>query len=235
MRGKYIMGIKIKINKQYILFDLDGTITDSKLGILKSFQYAAKHFGIEIKDEDFDDYMFLIGPPIRDCFKQLGIFNDEEFEPVIAKYREYLLPKGIYENKLYPGIEDLLKNLRNAGKTIILATSKNEQLANKILDYFKILKYFDFTAGADPDGRRSKKSEVILYALEQYGVLSDEDKLKAVMVGDRNHDIIGAAKAGLESVGVLYGYGSEEELSSGEYKATYIVKNVGELTELLFL
>jgi len=225
------------LNKQYILFDLDGTISDSKPGILKSMQYSMKSFGIEIKDEDLNSYSFFLGPPLRDGLKRAGNFKDdsEVLDLAVKKYREYYVPTGMFENELYPGIADLLKNLKNSGKTVILATSKAEKFARRILEHFDILKYFDVIVGAELDGCRSDKAEVILCALEQCEILSDEEKAGAIMVGDRNHDIIGAAKAGLESVGVLYGYGSEEELSSGEYKATYIVKNVGELTELLFL
>ena len=224
------------VNKQYILFDLDGTITDSKLGILKSMQYAMKHFGIEIKDGEFDSYMFFLGPPLQYSFRNYFKLEEEKIGEAIAKYREYYIPRGmLLENKLYQGIEDLLKNLKNAGKTVILATSKAEKLAREILEHFDIAKYFDFTAGAELDGTRSKKDEVILYALEQCGVFldSDEEKAKAIMIGDRNHDIIGAAKTGLESVGVLYGYGSLEELTAGEYKADYIVRDVEELSGLL--
>ena len=221
------------INKQYILFDLDGTITDSKSGIFKAMQYAVKHFGIEIKDEELDSYMFFFGPPLRDSFRNHFKLDEKDIEPAVKKYREYYLPKGIYENTVYPGIENLLKTLKTSGKTVILATSKAEAQARTVLTHFELLKYFDFTAGAEIDGRRSDKAEVILYALEQCGILSDEEKAKAVMVGDRNHDIIGAAKTGIESIGVLYGYGNKEELTSGEYKADYIVRDVGELEKLL--
>ena len=223
----------MSINKQYIIFDLDGTITDSKFGILKSMQYAAKHFGVEIKDEEFESYSFFLGPPLRDGFRKIGKFNEEELELIVAKYREYYVPTGMFENELYPGIEDLLKKLKANKKTVILATSKVESYAKKILEHFDILKYFDFVGGCELDGSRADKSEVILYCLAHFGCFSDADKSKAIMVGDRNHDIIGARKAGIESVGVLYGYGSEEELMSGEYRADYIISDVRELTGLL--
>ena len=221
------------LDKQYILFDLDGTVSDSKLGILKSMQYAMKSFGIVIKDEDFDSYSFFLGPPLRDGLKRIGKFNDNNVDLAVKKYREYYVPTGMFENELYPGIKNLLKKLKDSGKIVILATSKAEKYAKQILEHFGILKYFDVTVGAELDGRRSDKTEVILYALERSKILSDEEKTKAIMVGDRNHDIIGAAKSGIESVGVLYGYGSEEELMSGEYRASYIVKNVEELEKLL--
>ena len=223
------------IDKKYILFDLDGTVTDSKSGIFKSMQYAVKHFGIEIKDEELDSYMFFLGPPLQYSFRNFFKFPEEKIEEAVAKYREYYIPTGMFENELYPGIKELLENLKNAGKTVILATSKAEKLAREILEYFDIAKYFNFTAGAELDGTRSKKDEVIIYALEQCGALSDEEKAKAVMIGDRNHDIIGAAKVGIDSIGVLYGYGSLDELTGGEYKADYIVRDVGELADLLGL
>ncbi|MCL1858640.1 MAG: HAD hydrolase-like protein [Oscillospiraceae bacterium] len=221
------------LNKQYILFDLDGTISDSKPGILKSMQYVMKHFGIEIKDEELDSYSFFLGPPLQDSFRNYFKFDDKKVKEAVLKYREYYKPKGMFDNKLYPGVKDLLKKLKNSGKTVILATSKAEILARQILEYFDILQYFDFIAGAELDGRRAKKNEVIEYCLAHFGILSSEEKAKAVMIGDRNHDIIGARKNGIESVGVLYGYGSLEELTEGEYKSDYIVKDVDALAELL--
>jgi len=221
------------IDKKYIIFDLDGTLTDSKPGILKSVQYAMKHFGIIIQDGDLDSYSHFIGPPLRISFKNHFGFDDEKIEEAVAKFREYLIPIGLYENELYPGIINLLKKLKDSGKTLILATSKAEKQAKTVLEHFDILKYFDFVGGDEPGGGRSNKDEVILYCFEHCGVLSKEDKAKAVMIGDRDLDIIGAAKVGIESVGVLYGYGSYEELTSDEYKADYIVRNAEELAELL--
>lgn len=229
------MGINT-INKQYILFDLDGTITDSKLGILKSMQYAMNSFGIEIKDEELDSYSFFLGPPLRDSFEKLKSrfgLHDKDTETAVVKYREYFVPNGMFQNELYPGIADLLENLKNNGKAVILATSKVIEYADKILEHFDILKYFDFVGGCEINGLRSSKEEVILYCLENFGILSDTEKAKAVMIGDRNHDIIGAAKAGIDSIGVLYGYGSKDELMIGEYKATYLVTDVRELSSLL--
>jgi phosphoglycolate phosphatase len=131
----------------------------------------------------------------------------------------------MFDNTLYPGIKELLKSLKASGKTVILATSKVEKYAREILEHFNLLEYFDFTSGAEADGRRSDKAEVILHALKQCGAAPEE----AVMIGDRHHDINGAAKAGIESVGVLYGYGGEKELEA----ADHIVKDAGELLELL--
>jgi len=223
------------LNKKYILFDLDGTLTDSKPGILKAVQYAAKYFGIDIKDNELDSYSYFVGPPLRESMKINFGFDDEKAELGVAKFREYYIPKGIYENSVYPGIDNLLKKLKDSGKTLILATSKVEAQARTVLEHFDILKYFDFTAGCEVDGRRSKKDEVIEYCLEHFGILSDEEKAQAVMIGDRNHDIIGAGKNGIESIGVLYGYGSVEEITNGEYKADYVVNDVDGLTELLLV
>jgi phosphoglycolate phosphatase len=221
----------MKPNKKYILFDMDGTITDSKPGILRSMQYAMKSFGVEIKDGELNDYSFMLGPPLRDSVRvikeRFGINGSEE--AAVAKYREYYIQKGMFENTLYPGIPELLKDLKDAGKTVILATSKVEKYARQILEHFELLKYFDFTSGAELDGRRSDKTEVILHALGHFKILSDKEKAKAVMIGDRHHDINGAAKAGIESIGVLYGYGGAEEFARADHTAN----NADELAGLL--
>ena len=225
----------MKINKKYILFDMDGTITDSKPGILKSVQYAMKSFGVAITDEELDSYSFFLGPPLRDSFKiireRFGLNISEE--EAVAKYREYYIPEGMFDNTVYPGVGELLKNLKDSGKIIILATSKAEKYAREILEHFDLLKYFDFTAGAELDGRRSDKTEVISHALAYFNIISSEEKAQAIMIGDREHDIAGAKKAGIESAGVLYGYGSKEELELAG--ADHIVKSVDELTKLLGL
>jgi len=226
----------MRLNKKYILFDMDGTITDSKPGILNSMRHAMRGFGVEIPDSELESYSFFLGPPLRDSFRALKIkfkLDNMSEKAAVAKYREYYVPTGMFENSLYPGIEELLKSLKNSGKIIILATSKAEKYAKMILERFKISNYFDLTVGSELDGRRSDKSEVILYALNQYGLVSPEKKQQAVMIGDRNHDIIGAAAAGITSVGVLYGYGSLEELTAGEYKAGYTAKDAAGLAGIL--
>ena len=143
-------------------------------------------------------------------------------------YREYFRETGIFENKVYDGIAPMLEHLANSGKTLIVATSKPEVFAKQILEHFHLDDYFRYIAGANLDGTRAKKNEVIEYALEACGVT---ERASAVMIGDRDYDIIGAQKAGLDSVGVLYGYGSREELE--RTKATYIVKTVADLEQLL--
>jgi len=208
------------------LFDLDGTITDPKEGITKSVQYAMESFGINI--ENPDDLVHFIGPPLRQSFKDFFGISDANMEKAVGKFRERYLDKGIYENVMYTGIDTVLQKLVDTGKTIILATSKPTGQANTVLEHFNLDKYFTFIGGAEANGDRSLKSEVIQYALEQ---ISITDLSSCIMIGDRKHDIIGAKTVGMKSVGVLYGHGSYDELS--EAGADYIVKDVNELLELL--
>lgn len=209
-----------------ILFDLDGTLTDPKLGITKSIQYSLKHFGII--EEDIDSLKKFIGPPLKDSFIEYYNFSNEDANNAIEKYREYFSEIGIFENRLYQGIKELLNILHNEKKNLIIATSKPTVFAERILEYFKIHRYFNLVVGSNLDGTRSKKGEVISYALKQYKC---EAKNKIIMVGDRKYDIIGAKEAEIDSVGVLYGYGSIIELK-GE-NPNYIVKNIDELKEIL--
>ncbi len=202
-----------------ILFDLDGTLTDPGLGITNSVMHALKKYGIEVSDRT-SLYKF-IGPPLIDSFEKHFGFSHEEAVKSVDYYREYYKEKGIYENEVYAGIEELLKNLNEKGKKIILATSKPEPFAKEILRHFGIEKHFLFAAGSTMSETRTNKAEVIEYALSECGIT---DKSAVVMVGDREHDIIGAKKNGIDSIGVLFGYGSREELESAG--ATYIAETV---------
>lgn len=210
----------------YILFDLDGTLTDPGIGITNSVMFALKKYGIQAKDRS-ELYQF-IGPPLVDSFKKFYGFSDDEAYQAVEFYREYFRDKGIFENRIYDGITDLLEQLRKNNKTLILATSKPWVYAKQILDHFNIAKYFTFTAGSNLDGTRTKKHEVIQYALESCSIT---DKSKAIMVGDREHDILGAKKVGIQSIGVLFGYGGREELESAG--ANYIAGSVGEIGRLV--
>ena len=209
-----------------ILFDLDGTISDPGIGITNSVAYALEKFNIKVKERT-ELYKF-IGPPLQDSFEQVYGLKEKECENAITYYREYFKERGLYENELYDGMEQLLKDIRNAGKKIILATSKPEKFAVEILEYFKIEQYFDMIAGATMDSSRSKKADVIAYALKESGI---EDLSSVVMVGDREHDIFGAKENGIASIGVLYGYGDREELQNAG--ALHIVETVDELKDLL--
>jgi phosphoglycolate phosphatase len=213
-------------NFEYILFDLDGTLTDSGEGITKSVQYALKSFGIIV--DDIKELNKFVGPPLRDSFKMFYNLSDEQAELGIKRYREYYADKGIYENSLYDGIVELLETLKKYNKKIVLATSKPEVYAKQILKYFNIDKYFSFVAGADFEETRVKKGDVIKYALEEAKI---SDLSKAVMVGDREHDIIGAKENNIKSIGVLYGFGDVIELTQA--RADYIAKNTSELLNIL--
>lgn len=210
---------------RYFLLDLDGTITDPKLGITKAVAFSLKQYGIEI--EHLDSLCDFIGPPLTESFQQYFGFSEEKSKEAVLKYREYYSPYGLYENQLYEGMAQLLKNIVNQGNKIILATSKPTIFAEKILKYFKIDQYFEFIAGSEMDLSRYGKGEVIEYALKKMNINSEN----AIMIGDRKHDIIGAKKNNLASIGVLYGYGKIEEMENAH--ADYIVHDVYELERLM--
>lgn len=213
-------------NFEYILFDLDGTITDSGEGITKSVQYALKYFGILV--DDLNELNKFIGPPLKDSFKKFYGFDDGKAELGMKKYREYYADKGIFENSLYDGIIEVFKALKKNNKEIILATSKPEVYAKQILEYFKVDHYFTFVAGADFEETRVNKGDVINYALKEAKI---SDLSKVIMIGDREHDVIGAKENNIKVIGVLYGYGDVIELTQA--RADYIAKNTGELLKLL--
>ena len=209
-----------------VLFDLDGTLTDPGVGITNSVAHALKKYGITVEDRK-ELYKF-IGPPLHESFEKYYGFSKEEALKAVDYYREYYKVKGIYENSVYDGIENLLNELKDNGKKIILATSKPEVFAKEILRHFGLSKYFAYEAGAKLDGSRTNKAEVIEYALREGGVT---DKSTVVMVGDREHDIIGANKNGIDSIGVLFGYGSREELENAG--ATHIAEFVEDISKFI--
>ena len=211
---------------QYILFDLDGTLTNSELGITTCVQHALKRFGIEV--EDRTKLRPFIGPPLGESFQVYYGLSQEESEQAIIYYRERFSVKGLYENEVYPGVEKMLEGLKASGKKLIIATSKPEKFTLMILEHFDLLKYFDFVAGATMDGSRGEKAEVIRYALENYKI---EDKSQVIMVGDRKFDILGAQENGLKSIGVLYGFGDREELTKAG--ADYIVEKAEDIESLI--
>lgn len=209
------------MNYEYILFDLDGTLTDPKIGITKSIAYALKFFDISI--ENLDSLCKYIGPPLVDSFMDFG-FSKEKALEAVDKYREYFKDYGIFENEVYEGVAELLQKLKERKKKIMLATSKPEVFAKQILEHFGLLQYFDFVGGSEFNGDRAEKSEVIQYVLKEGKVT---DKAKAVMIGDRKYDILGAKEVGIDSIGVLNGYGDQEELIAAGADA--IVSSVCEL------
>jgi len=207
---------------KYILFDLDGTITDPKIGITKSAQYALSKFNIHV--ENLDELEPLIGPPIYTSFIEKYKFSEEKTELAVSYYREYFSKKGLFENKPYPGIEETLSALKNSGYHLAIATSKPTIFAEKILDHFDLSQYFEFVVGASLDKTRINKNDIIHECMRLFDDNSNESY---IMIGDREHDIIGAKKVGIKSIGVLYGYGSKNELETAG--ANRIIENHDEL------
>ncbi|PWJ51887.1 HAD family hydrolase [Faecalicatena contorta] len=204
-----------------VLFDLDGTLTDSGTGITNSVNYALKKYGMEV--ENPSKLRHFIGPPLKEQLRVHCGISEEESNQAVAYYREYYTEKGIFENEVYEGIPELLQALKSAGKTVIMATSKPEKYAKIIADHFNISQYFDFIGGSLMDGTRTKKSEVIEYALKECKI---QDRESTLMIGDRRYDIQGAKELNIHSMGVLYGYGTREELESAG--ADIIIKTPGE-------
>ena len=216
--------------KTVVLFDLDGTLTDPGLGITNSVMHALNHYGIHVADRS-ELYKF-IGPPLSQSFERYYGFSTEDAHHAVEVYREYFAVKGLFENLVYPGIEELLKELKAQGKVISLATSKPEVYAKKILEHFKLDMYFDFISGSLLSGERVDKGDVItwaLYSLREMGV--DCTSEKVVMIGDREHDIIGAHKNQIPAIGVLFGYGSREEFEAAGADA--VAETVAELHGML--
>lgn len=213
-------------NYSTIFFDLDGTLTDPGLGITNAVMHALERYGIQPPERQ-ELYKF-IGPPLTWSFQTYYGFDQEESLQAVAYYREHYSVTGLFENQVYPGIPELLEALRNAGKTLCVATSKPEKFAVQILEHFGIAQYFHHICGAAMDESRGTKHEVIEYAIGKLDGVSREDIL---MVGDREHDIIGAKASGLGSMGVLYGYGDRAEHQAAG--ADFIVETVEELGRAL--
>lgn len=210
---------------EYILFDLDGTLTDPKVGITTCVQYALASVGID--EPDLDKLEPFIGPPLHESFMEFYGFDRENAMKLVEKYRERFNDIGIFENNIYPGIADMLKTLKETGCKISIASSKPTVLVERILDHFDIRKYFDAVVGSNLDGTRTKKEEVVEEALRQLQCIKE----KTAMVGDRKFDIEGAKAFGLTGIGVSFGYAVEHELE--EAGAEYIVDTVEELKNLL--
>lgn len=189
-----------------ILFDLDGTLTDPYLGITNSIMYALEKLGREIPPRE--QLLSFIGPPLYDEFRRKFGMDDAEAREAVRLYREYYPQKGLYENAVIDGAEQLLAVLKLRGKRVSLATSKPEPYAREILRYFGLLHYFDFVGAAQLDGSISTKSEVLRHVMKSMNVTAEE----CVLVGDRMHDIDGAHLVGMKCIGFLAGYGSREEL-----------------------
>lgn len=204
------------------LFDLDGTVTDPKKGIVNSVLYALEKVGIEeLHVSELDSF---IGPPIQRSFVERYNMNEGEVERAVFYFREYLKQRGLLENSVYEGIPNLLKQLKDTGNRLFIATSKPTIFARQVIEHFQLTNYFEDIIGSNLNGTRIKKEEIIAHILQQNEGLNKEE---VVMIGDRKHDIIGANHNGIASIGVLYGYGSENELI--EVSVTHIAKDIEEL------
>ncbi|MGT2711222.1 HAD family hydrolase [Streptococcus oriscaviae] len=206
---------------QTLIFDLDGTLTDSGLGIINSVAYALEKMGVE--EPDLANLKRFIGPPLYESFARFYNFSPEQVQEAVGYFREYFKERGMFENQPYPGIAEVLSGLKEQGKELLIATSKPEVFAKQILNHFHLDGYFSVIAGASLDSSRISKEQVIAHALTQRPNLAKP----AVMIGDREHDIKGAQAHHLDSIGVLYGYGQLEELTAAG--ATHIIQSVEQL------
>ena len=206
-----------------ILFDLDGTLTDSGEGIINCASLALEHFGIPVPD--WETMRVFVGPPLDKTFREFGVPADRTDE-AIAVYRSRYVPIGKWENHPYPGAETLLQNLKAQGHRLFVATSKPEEMSREILTKFGLADYFERICGATLDGSRSKKEDVIAYLLSL-----TQGTGEAVMVGDTAYDVIGAAHHGIPTVGVAWGYGKVSDMEAAG--AAAIAFTMEELFDLL--
>lgn len=214
---------------QFLLFDLDGTLTDPKQGITGCVQYALRAFGIE--EPDLDRLEHFIGPPLRENFMESYGFTKEMAEQATEKYRERFVKTGIYENTIYPGMKELLEDLKAAGVRLAVASSKPEIYVKEILRYFAIEHCFDVVTGSELDGTRDRKEEVVEEALHRLFGENTPDHAGTAMIGDRRYDIEGGRAWGVATIGVSYGYAAPGELEKAG--ADHVVNSVEELRKLL--
>ena len=193
-----------------IMFDLDGTLTESGEGITKSVQYALEKIGRP--EPDLEKLKVFVGPPLLDQFMKYADTDEETARQAVAFYRERYGVTGIYENSVYPGIPELLEELRRKGYLLAVASSKPENYVNQVLDYFHLSGYFDVIVGSEMNGNRTRKAQVIEETLERLKLSGHRNQV--LMVGDKEHDVLGAREAGVECVAVSYGYGTMEELEA---------------------
>lgn len=210
---------------EWILFDLDGTLTDPKEGITRCVQYALRRFGIE---RSCDELVCFIGPPLMEQFMAYAGFTREQAEQAVEVYRERFAPIGIFENRAYEGAVELVRDLKAAGKALALATSKPQIFAEQIIKKYGFAPYLDVVVGSELNGHLTNKAQVIAKVMNILGA----DPAKTIMIGDREHDVIGAKSNGIKTVGVGFGYGAEGELEAAG--AEYIVRTMEELRTLLF-
>ena len=218
----------IKADIQNILFDLDGTLSNTEEGIVKSVQYALADFSI--KEEDTASLRRFIGPPLRESFCRFYGMTTEEAERAVRKYRERYETVGVYEDRLFDGVPEMLSALRRAGKRLAVATSKPTVFAKKVLQQHGIEGDFDLVVGAELDGRRDAKEEVIAEALRLLNI-GEEARKHTVMVGDRSYDLNGGRAFGLKTVGLRLGFAAPGELKACQ--PDFIAADIAELTAYL--
>lgn len=211
---------------EYIFWDFDGTLVDTKIGTRESAWYALKHFNKNIKKDECLENIFS-GPPLKDSFKKFGL-NDGEINEAIKIYRKYQCENTIELSVLFDGIEEMLKTLKLQGKKLIIVTAKVEAAVKKILDYLDIHKYFDLVVGATEDSSRIKKDEILSYAIS---CIKDITISESIMIGDRASDIKAGLKHHMDTIGVLYGMDNRDILQ--DTGATYIAENVDQIMEIL--
>lgn len=209
--------------KRTILFDLDGTLTDSAEGVINCAYLALEYFGLPLPRRE--DMRFIVGPPLRDSFLRLGV-TEQDVEKAVEIYRSRYVPIGMFENAPYPGIPAMLSALKEAGHKLYVATSKPENMATEILDKFRLSGYFNKIYGASLDGTRDTKDTVIAYLLEELG-----HRENIIMVGDTSFDVLGAAVHGIKTIGVAWGYGEVEDMVAAG--AVSIVQSPAELLDQL--
>jgi phosphoglycolate phosphatase len=210
---------------QYVLFDLDGTILKSEKGIYNALAYTMKKHHLPRVPEE--EKRLFIGPPLHSSFMNMFHVSMEEADRMVQTYREYYNSKGKFESELYKGIRELLRDMKRIGYTLALTTSKIRPFAEEILRFYGVYNLFNVISAADLSPESSDKALIIQDALTRCGVT---EKRQAIMVGDRMYDMEGAKKNGIESIGVLYGYGTRDELVKNG--ATYIVNSVSDLCTL---
>lgn len=215
-------------NYKYVFFDFDGTLFDTSEGVFNSFDKVVEHYGLNIPDKSV--YNTMIGPPLRESFTRVFHLPERELVPAMEVYRKNYIASGMFQVKVYAGITELVKALRKSGRKVFVATSKPEPFAKQILERQEMLEMFDFVGGSDmEEAGRVNKVDVIRYVLEEQGL--EDKKDECVMIGDTHFDIEGAKAAGIDSIGILYGFGSRSELE--ECGANYIEETVHDAGRLL--
>lgn len=212
-------------NVHHVLFDLDGVLSDNSDGIIGGVVHSMKSFSLEIPNRS--ELLRFIGPPLKNAFMEFCGLSEIDSERAVTIYREYFRERGIFENTMYNGIPEMLESLKVGGKKLYVATSKPEEFARRICVHFGIDGYFEFIGGATFDGKRGRKADVIRYVMDKFNITPSD----SVMIGDRHHDVSGAEECSIPCIGVLYGFGSKEELEAAGADAT--VESVCDIAEIL--